>query len=178
MNKEKNSHFRQTHSDLQSILSTLLQTKELSKISVKEVCVRANINRSTFYYHYQDIYDLAEKTFQEYNRKLMLKFQDHFHYTAFSEESFYQFFDFIKKNREVYKITNQNRMAFPIEEGMTQMEMLFQEKNKDASEKVLFYQLTFFQSGFTFLLRNWLSSDCEDSIETLLKALKPFLTNE
>ena len=39
----------------------LRAAKPLEKISVKELCERADVNKSTFYTHYQDIYDLAEQ---------------------------------------------------------------------------------------------------------------------
>ena len=35
--------------------------KPLEKITVRELCDRAQINRSTFYAHYQDVYDLADR---------------------------------------------------------------------------------------------------------------------
>ncbi len=38
----------------------LLKEKELSKISVAEICRNAHIGRGTFYLHYQDVYDLYE----------------------------------------------------------------------------------------------------------------------
>lgn len=39
----------------------LLRKKPMERIGVKELCERAGVNRSTFYAHYLDIYDLAEK---------------------------------------------------------------------------------------------------------------------
>lgn len=39
----------------------LLQQKPIQRISVRELCQKAGVNRSTFYAHYQDIYDLLEK---------------------------------------------------------------------------------------------------------------------
>lgn len=35
--------------------------KELRKITVKEVCEKALVNKSTFYSHYNDIFDLSDK---------------------------------------------------------------------------------------------------------------------
>lgn len=35
--------------------------KELRKITVKELCEKANINKSTFYSHYEDIFDLSDQ---------------------------------------------------------------------------------------------------------------------
>lgn len=47
-----------------SIINSFLEIrskKELEKITVKELCERAQINKSTFYSHYHDIYDLSEQ---------------------------------------------------------------------------------------------------------------------
>ena len=39
----------------------LLEKKDLSRITVKEICEDADINRATFYSHYTDVYDLLRK---------------------------------------------------------------------------------------------------------------------
>ena len=39
----------------------LLETKDISQITVKEICEIADVNRATFYRYYLDIYDLLEK---------------------------------------------------------------------------------------------------------------------
>ena len=44
---------------------SLLREKSLSKITVKEVCEIADINRSTFYKYYLDCFDLVEQLEQE-----------------------------------------------------------------------------------------------------------------
>lgn len=46
-----------------SIINAFLELrskKEIEKITVKELCEKAMINKSTFYSHYTDIYDLSE----------------------------------------------------------------------------------------------------------------------
>ncbi|MCM1126076.1 MAG: TetR/AcrR family transcriptional regulator C-terminal domain-containing protein [Lachnospiraceae bacterium] len=35
-----------------------METKPLSKITVSEICLDCGINRKTFYYHFQDVFDL------------------------------------------------------------------------------------------------------------------------
>ncbi len=43
----------------------LLKQKPVNKITVREICDRAEINRSTFYKHYSDCYDLLDKLKEE-----------------------------------------------------------------------------------------------------------------
>ena len=38
-----------------------LREKPLNKISVKELCQRTGYNRSTFYYYFEDVYDLRKQ---------------------------------------------------------------------------------------------------------------------
>ena len=40
----------------------LLEKKELAYITVKEICEKAGVNRSTFYLHYETIGDLLEES--------------------------------------------------------------------------------------------------------------------
>ncbi len=43
----------------------LSEAKEFKEITVKDITTEAMINRATFYYHFQDIYDLLEKALSE-----------------------------------------------------------------------------------------------------------------
>jgi len=45
---------------------TLSSKKEFKDITVKDITTEAMINRATFYYHFEDIYDLLEKSYQKY----------------------------------------------------------------------------------------------------------------
>lgn len=49
----------------------LRSKRALEKITVKELCALAQINKSTFYAHYQDIYDLSEKLQMETVRSML-----------------------------------------------------------------------------------------------------------
>ena len=52
---------KKTKSSIINAFLELRSKKELEKITVKELCETAQINKSTFYTHYQDIYDLSEQ---------------------------------------------------------------------------------------------------------------------
>jgi len=49
---------RRTRKLLRDTLVETMQEKELQKITVRELCIHADINRSTFYLHFRDVYDL------------------------------------------------------------------------------------------------------------------------
>jgi len=50
---------------LKDSLMKLLKEKQISTITVKEICELADINRSTFYAHYSDHFDLLEQIEEE-----------------------------------------------------------------------------------------------------------------
>ena len=50
---------------LANALKKLLQKKFLDDITVKELVEECEVNRQTFYYHFQDIYDLVEWACEE-----------------------------------------------------------------------------------------------------------------
>lgn len=56
---------RYTQTVIQEAFRKLLGEKPLAKITVKEVCDLAQINRGTFYKHYLDCYDLMDKLQEE-----------------------------------------------------------------------------------------------------------------
>ena len=55
----------QTKQALANALKKAMEKKSLSKISVAELVKTCNLNRKTFYYHFQDIYDLLKWTLDQ-----------------------------------------------------------------------------------------------------------------
>jgi AcrR family transcriptional regulator len=58
---EKNRSVRNTKRKLREGLLQLMEKKPVNEISVKELTDLVDINRGTFYFHYQDIYDLLRQ---------------------------------------------------------------------------------------------------------------------
>ena len=50
-----------------------LRTKPLDKISIVQICKLADVNRSTFYANYLDVYDLMNQVSQKFFEKLFYK---------------------------------------------------------------------------------------------------------
>jgi AcrR family transcriptional regulator len=58
--EDENQRVRLTKMLLKEELSRLLTEKPINRVTVKELCAGAGINRSTFYQHYPDQYALLE----------------------------------------------------------------------------------------------------------------------
>ena len=58
---EENRRVRMTKRLLQDALLELLEEKSLEKITVTQVCSKADVNRSTFYAYYQDVGELLSE---------------------------------------------------------------------------------------------------------------------
>ncbi len=58
---DKNRSVRATKRKLQEALVELLHTKSIDSITVRELTEKADVNRSTFYLHYKDVYGLLEQ---------------------------------------------------------------------------------------------------------------------
>ena len=61
---------RYTKMFIKQSLTELLKTKPLKKITVKEICEKAEINRATFYKHYLDVYDLLDQIENQFIEEL------------------------------------------------------------------------------------------------------------
>ncbi|MBI9108351.1 MAG: TetR/AcrR family transcriptional regulator [Spirochaetales bacterium] len=65
MKPQEDRRVRRTRRILREVLVEELQSQELQKITVKNICAKADINRSTFYLHYSNVFDLWNSIEQE-----------------------------------------------------------------------------------------------------------------
>lgn len=65
---------RYTRMIIEQCFLELLQQKPAAKITVTELCEKAQINRATFYKHYLDIADLLEKIEEDLFQKIRASF--------------------------------------------------------------------------------------------------------
>ena len=55
------ARIRYTKMVIQESFAALLKERPINRITVKEICEGAEINRATFYKYYADAYDLLDK---------------------------------------------------------------------------------------------------------------------
>lgn len=61
----EDKRIRKTKKNLKTMLITMLAEQPFEKISITELCNRAEISRITFYSHYSDKYALVDEIFQD-----------------------------------------------------------------------------------------------------------------
>ena len=60
MNKNESKYFN-TSVKMDEALLSILEKKDFEYITIKEICDAAGVNRSTFYLHYENTYDLLQE---------------------------------------------------------------------------------------------------------------------
>lgn len=58
---------------LADALKQMMDVKPIAKITVKDLVEICNVNRQTFYYHFDDVYDLLEWVFEEDANRVLPK---------------------------------------------------------------------------------------------------------
>lgn len=162
-------------------LYELMKTKPLNKITVKEICETADVNRSTFYAYYMDIYDLHQKITKEFFEKqreiiefavtVLAKKED---FTDLSISDFQEICLFylktVKANKELYKFifsqnsTNSIHLSF----GKVFFHTILNDipvKIPDKIQAAFRRSFTFVSGGTTAIIMDWLKNECaEDTV--------------
>ena len=156
---------RKTKAALRHGLAVLTQKKSIKEITVKELVEEVDINRSTFYLHYADIYSMVS----ELERELLTEFKhaiDLYPPTS-SEEEMCRFFE------HIYNILSDNReicIALVSENGdisfIRQVEDFVAERIKKIFESGMVknvydvrYVFDFCISGGMGLFKHWLTDE-------------------
>lgn len=100
-------------------LLKLMKKKNFEKIKISDICEEALINRSTFYAHYEDKYELLIALFEEQKISLLEKLEDNEN-TNFSKKYLMDLLNIlinhIDDNREIYTaILSNNRNGILID---------------------------------------------------------------
>ncbi len=173
MNVKNNKRRRESIAKIESVFIEFLQQKELEDITVSEICKAADINRSTFYANFVDIYDLAEKIIDRlWSEFLDLYSAEADEVTGNSEEftrkmDFTKLFVHIKENQLLYKtyfkLGNMHIEVSSFDMGVA--EMFFDLKYVE-------YHMEFFKNGLNAIIRKWLDGGCKETPEEMQMILQ------
>ena len=82
----------------------LLEKKDISQITVKEICEDADINRATFYTHYTDVYDLLKKIENELLENVNVYLSQLYHKEVNETQLTEKIFTYIKENAKLCRL--------------------------------------------------------------------------
>lgn len=174
MNKKNNQRFRETELRMEYAMLDLMKNTAFEKISVTSICEKACVNRSTFYAHFIDIYDMLNKLEQEVRKELLNSYKTTEN-QIFSEPSFIQFLKHIRKHEYFYKIILQTRTSFPLKQGYEQLWNIIEPRCRKAGikndEEILYYYINF-QAGFTMMLKHWVDTGCKMSEQEVASMIR------
>lgn len=172
---------------MQNALLSILNTKDFEMISVKEICEVAEVNRSTFYQHYDNINDLLNEAmesvyktfFNQYaeikDKNINASSQTEEDLFFIREEYLLPYLSFMKEHRKLFRILYEKN------------EVVGSEKLYSAWFKEVFAPIlsrfgvpeeehslimTFYLKGLLGMITEWIQNDCEMPVEKLISAIK------
>lgn len=158
-----------------------MENTEFRKITVKKICEKAKVNRSTFYAHFMDIYDMLDKMEQSLRKELLTSYKSNNEESyIFSEHSFILFLEHIKRHKSFYKVNLQTRKSFPLQQGYEGLWKVIESRCRKVGildEEEILYYLISFQAGFTMALKHWVDTDCKINEKEVAKIIKNCVPN-
>lgn len=186
MNKNESKYFN-TAILFDEALIYLLEKKDVEYITVKEICNKAGVNRSTFYLHYENISDLVDETVKYINKKFATyfdvnseEFVEKIKSCALEELKLVEgkyltpYLTFIKENKKVFRAAFNNPNGMKTIDNYNHLKKyvllpILERFNVPENER--HYLISFYITGIMAIIKEWLDNGCTDSvsdIETLV----------
>ena len=162
MNTKNNRRRRESVERIEKVFIELLQTKELHEITVSDICKRCELNRSTFYANYVDIYELADKIREALEREVDLLYEAE-RAQSFNRNDYLKLFRHIRENQLFYctyfKLGYDNQFKLKYYD--------VHQAKKDFDDRHIEYHIEFFRSGFNAIVKKWLAGGCRETPEEM-----------
>lgn len=169
MNTINNKRRKDSVEKIEKVFLELILDKDIDQISVSDICKKANLNRTTFYSNYVDIYDLVDKIRQ----RMINVFLNVYEKEATQKKHSYDFsklFNHIKQNQTFYK--TYFKLKFDLLDDNFLLDKGEGIKFFDSEINVQ-YHVAFFKAGLNAVIKKWLENGCIESpyeIEEIIKS--------
>ena len=155
----------------EALLSCMAQDREPT---VGELCALAQVNRSTFYRHYLDVYDLMEKTEAEIQKGLaeILK-------TAGEGDPLERMVRYVGGYGSFYRIYLKKHLTDSMEAGFQSywdwhLRPVFLKAGVTDERRMLYYY-QFVKAGVMTVLKLWLEDGCREDPREIARILRTML---
>lgn len=187
MNRSESKYFA-TAARMDEAFLELLEKKDFTYITVKEICEKAGVNRSTFYLHYETVSDLLAESaryiitqFVEAMPRDTAEFMSQIQTRPLEElylitpEYLTPYLNYIKKHRRIFRTTLEQASVLGMNDAYLSlnrhvfMPILNRYQVPLSSQK---YMMPFYINGLMGIVNEWLKEDCEDSIERMISVIQ------
>lgn len=156
----------------------ILETKDFEYITVKEICTKARVNRSTFYLHYETMNDLLRESAEYISNTMSGYFDEEAHIQDVSTmdkndlyfinaEYLIPWLTSIKENRRLFQAALKNghtigmdRYTDALKKDILAPVMQRHGIAKEDTEYVIVYYL----EGILAMVNTWVKHDCQKDI--------------
>lgn len=182
MNKSESKYFN-TALCMDDALIALLEVKDLEYITVKEICEKAGVNRSTFYLHYESIADLVTEAMERVDTRFLSYFAQDANtiwdkvnndelkdLVLITEDYLNPYLQFIRDNQKLYRAAfrNPNSMQANVRYGQLKKYLIEPILKKFGIPAPSWkYYIAYYIEGIAAIIKQWLNDGCADSAETV-----------
>ena len=161
MNITNNKKRKKSQEKIEKVFLQLIQNKNIEEISVSSICKISNLNRSTFYANYIDIFDLVEKIKNNMENEFA-KFQLS-NNSKQDPNGYLNMFKYIKDNQIFFKT------YFKLEEISKNIPIQYRIElaEKYYDNKYIDYHIEFFRAGLNAVIKKWLNNGCAETPEEI-----------
>ena len=187
MNKSESKYFN-TAIKMDKAFLEILEEKDFDYITVKEICKKAGVNRSTFYLHYKTVGDLLQESTEYINSKFLSYFPkgqesiaENLHNGSLKElylvtpKYLTPYLSFIKEHKKLFLVSIQHAETLNLEKNYERMFKYILEPIQErfsVPKEERKYISTFYIEGFIAIIKEWLKNDCKDSIDDIIKIME------
>ena len=186
LNKSESKYFN-TAARMDKAFLELLGTKSFEYITVKEICEKAGVNRSTFYLHYETVYDLLSERVEYLNKQFIndIKIDSYgivekLHNCSIDDLYFVTpkylmpYLNYIKENRRLFRTAVENSSVLNMEAIYGKMfryvfSPILERFNVPKQDRN--YIMAFYIQGLMAIITQWLNNDCTDSIDQVISVI-------
>jgi AcrR family transcriptional regulator len=173
----KDRRIKYTKMVLRESLIGLLEHKPIERITIKEICEEADINRATFYSHYADQYDLLkqieEDLYTNISSSLSQLSQDPANPNTLKQAE--NIFDYLRDNARITRLLLSDRGDFSFQKRVMQLvyELITTQlrMTKALSVTDAEYVYAFTITGCVGIVQKWLDDDMRKSSKAMAKVV-------
>lgn len=160
---------------LKQSLIELMHEKSIHEISIKDICLGADINRSTFYRHYNTQYELYDEILEDITKDigeiyLSCSGDDYTAQTFLAE-----ILKYIEAHRDTFLVILSGNSNISMGETFNRFTSRFIDTENSSELKV--YIVQFIAAGMTSFIWTWLNKENRRSAEDVALVISSVLTH-